>query len=59
MIVKAKPGAKCPREGTPREYITEEPVPVPDTAYYRRMIADGSLIEVPPAPKTKKTGGEK
>ncbi|KUG22370.1 hypothetical protein ASZ90_007849 [hydrocarbon metagenome] len=45
MLVQAKPGTRCPKEGKPREYITEEAVDVPDTTYYRRLIAEGSLIE--------------
>lgn len=46
MIVQAAPGAKCPKEGKPREYITDNtPVEVPDSAYYIRLVADGSLIK--------------
>jgi hypothetical protein len=45
MKVQAAPGMKCPKEGKPRTYITEsEAVDVPDTAFYRRMVADGSLV---------------
>lgn len=44
----------CPKEENPREYIADQPVEVPDTPYYRRLLADGSLI-VAPAP-TKKGG---
>ncbi len=45
MKVLAIPGAKCPKEGKPRDYITDQvPVEVPDTSYYRRLIADGSLV---------------
>ena len=46
MKVSAAPGTRCPKEGKPREYITE-PEEVPDTAYYRRLVDDGSLVEVP------------
>ena len=48
MNVIAKKGTKCPKEGKPRKYITDSaPVEVPGTAYYRRLIKDGSLeIEV-------------
>ncbi|OPY06546.1 MAG: hypothetical protein A4E68_02386 [Syntrophaceae bacterium PtaB.Bin095] len=45
MKVLAKPGAKCPMEHKPRAYITDSvPVDVPDSIYYRRLLADGSLI---------------
>ena len=44
MKVKAPQGLQCPMEGKPREYITDKKaVVVPDTAYYRRMVDDGSL----------------
>lgn len=48
MLVKAKPGEKCPCEGAPRTYITDNPkgTPVDDTSYYRRLLNDGSLTEV-------------
>lgn len=47
ITVIAKPGTKCPREGKPREYISDVKAEgVPDTAYYRRLITDGSLTEV-------------
>lgn len=61
MIVLAPPGQKCPMAGKPRSYITDTPPPapegatpergytVPDTVYYRRLVRDGSLIEVPAA----------
>jgi hypothetical protein len=59
MIVQTTPGVKCPMENNPREYITDaEPVEVPDTAYYRRLVADGSLVEIPPAPPFVKGGGK-
>jgi hypothetical protein len=49
MLVKSKQGIKCPRENKPREYIEDTAgVEVPDTSYYRRRIADGSLVEVKP-----------
>ena len=45
MKVSAAPGARCPKEGKPRQYITDNvPEEVPDSAYYRRLVADGSLI---------------
>jgi len=44
MKVKAKTGLSCPMEGQPRKYITaDKPVEVPASAYYLRLIADGSL----------------
>ena len=65
MNVIAKPGTKCPKEGKPRDYITDSVImDVPSTIYYRRLIMDGSLIRVPEAPaKAKqadkpKQGGE-
>lgn len=59
MLVIAAAGSQCPKEGKPREYITDaEPVTVPDSAYYRRLVDDGSLQEVIDAgsaePETKK-----
>lgn len=55
MKVKAAKGLQCPMEGKPREYITDsKAVDVPDTAYYRRMIDDGSLV---PADVDKKEKG--
>jgi hypothetical protein len=46
MKVIAKEGTKCPMEGAPRKYITDkEAVDVPVTAYYQRLVNDGSLIE--------------
>jgi hypothetical protein len=45
MKVSAAPGTRCPKEGKPREYITDNiPEEVPDSAYYRRLVADGSLV---------------
>lgn len=46
MYVKAAPGSRCPMDGKPREFITDSPVEVADSAYYRRLIADGSLVVV-------------
>lgn len=42
--VKAKPGIPCPMEGLGQ--ITEVPVEVPNTAHYRRLIREGSLIRL-------------
>ncbi|MRR15699.1 MAG: hypothetical protein EG826_04495 [Deltaproteobacteria bacterium] len=45
MKVQAVPGARCPKEGKPREYITDSKTEeVPDSVYYRRLVADGSLV---------------
>ena len=47
IIVKAAPGVKVPKEGAPREYITEyAPQAVPGSAYYLRRLDDGDLIRV-------------
>lgn len=46
MKVIAAKGTRCPKEGNPREYITDDvAVDVPETAYYKRLVADGSLVE--------------
>lgn len=60
MLVKAAPGLQCPMENKPREYITDsEPgVEVPDSAYYRRLVDDGSLTEIKTAPKRAKGGDQ-
>ena len=57
MRVKAAPGLMCPKEGSPREYINDDPkgVVVPDTSYYQRLLCDGSLLEVVAAPPTVST----
>jgi len=58
MFVKAAPGLLCPREENPREHITDaEAVEVEPTSYNLRLIADGSLVEVP-APVMKPKGGD-
>lgn len=55
MNVTAAKGTKCPKEGRPREYITDTaPVDIPDSAYYRRLIRDGSLVAVEAQTKTRK-----
>ncbi len=60
MRVVAAQGQKCPREENPRAYITDDvPADVPETSYYRRLVADGSLIEATKAPAAKGTGGNK
>lgn len=61
MKVKAAPGLKVPKEGKPREYIldTGKGVEVPNTAYYLRMVADGSLIDVNKTAVTASTASGK
>lgn len=44
--VKAAPGLRFPMERRPKRHITDTPVTVESTAYYRRAIADGDLIRV-------------
>ncbi|OPY07253.1 MAG: hypothetical protein A4E68_01935 [Syntrophaceae bacterium PtaB.Bin095] len=57
MKVLAKPGAKCPMEHKPRAYITDlVVVDVPDSTYYRRLLADGSLILADSAPVAEQGG---
>ena len=47
MEVKAASGLKCPMEGTPRKYIDDATaVAVADSAYYRRLVEDGSLVNM-------------
>lgn len=57
LLVKAKPGEICPREDNPRAHITDSTkgTPVNNSAYYRRLIGEGSLLLVT---KPKKTGGK-
>ncbi len=49
MLVKAAQGLKVPKEGKPREYITDDaPVEIdPTSHYYVCRLADRELIEVP------------
>lgn len=50
ITVKAAPGVQVPKEGAPRQYITEsEPQAVPGSAYYLRRLDDGDLVRVPDA----------
>lgn len=60
MWVKAAPGVQVPKEGKPRDYITEdEAVEVPETAYYMRRRMDGDLILGDPAAATAKATAKK
>ena len=45
MMVRAAQGLLVPKEGKPREYITDaEPAEVPETPYYLRRLVDGDLV---------------
>ncbi|MFZ4221396.1 DUF2635 domain-containing protein [Enterobacter ludwigii] len=47
MKVKARPGVRVPKEGAPREYITDaEAVEVSRSPYYLRRLADGDVVLV-------------
>jgi len=57
MLVLSAPGTRTPMETNPREYVTDaEPLDVPDTTYYRRLLDDGSLVEARLG--KKKSGGD-
>lgn len=43
LVVVAPDGRNCPKELS-RERIGQAPVKVPNNAYYRRLVAEGSLI---------------
>ncbi len=66
MLMKAIPGGKIPVRGKPGQHITDDKaVNVPNNSYYRRLVAEGSLIEVPlettnqkPSAKPRKEGGK-
>ncbi len=56
MNVIAAKGLRCPMEAKPRQYITDDKaVHVPASAYYRRLVADGSLV-IAPSGKTPGRG---
>jgi len=60
MKVIAAQGLKCPMERNPRQYITDgETVEVPETSYYKRLIADGSLLIAPRAKSSPPGQGKK
>ncbi|EGR7329438.1 DUF2635 domain-containing protein [Salmonella enterica subsp. enterica serovar Enteritidis] len=46
MKVRAATGLQVPYENQPRRYIKQTPVNVPDTIYYRRLLAAGDLVTV-------------
>lgn len=59
MKVLSIKGTRCPKEGKPREYITDStPVEVSKTPYYSRLVAEGSLVIAPETEKAKKGGKE-
>jgi hypothetical protein len=46
-------------EGKPKTYITDgDPVEVPETAYYVRLIAEGSLLVVKEGQQGRKAPGK-
>lgn len=61
LHVIAPPDRICPKEGgKPAGVITDkEPAAVPDTAYYRRLLKEGSLLDgrKHKTEKTEKKGG--
>jgi hypothetical protein len=64
MAIKVKvsdPQLKVPREENPRTYITgaDGVMEVEDSAYYRRRIIDGELIEVDGRGKPVSADGSK
>jgi len=57
MLVQSTPGTRCPKEDKPREYITDQTAEeVPDSAYYLRLVADGSLIPADAPAQAEDTG---
>lgn len=44
LKVKARAGVRVPREDNPRRYIEQEPVEVPESAYYLRRLSDNDLV---------------
>lgn len=44
--VKAADGLRVPMAHNPYEYIGDKPMEVDNALYYRRLIAEGDLIEV-------------
>ena len=61
MKVMAAKGMNCPMEGKARQYITDDKaVDVKASAYYLRLVKDGSLIKVddgvPPKQDSKGKG---
>lgn len=45
MKVMARAGLSVPKEGKPRQYITDsDAVDIPESAYYMRRVNDGDLV---------------
>lgn len=70
IIVTAPPGKICPKQNGGAYVNDTDAIPVPDNRYYRRLIAEGSLLlsSAPQAPesdapehqtKSKKTEGKR
>lgn len=60
MKVKATAaGLRVPKETRVHDYIEDTPVEVPDSVYYRRLIADGDLCAVAEAAGDTKNKGAK
>lgn len=58
LRVQAPPGAICPLEGGLRNgRIGAAAVTVPNNPFYRRLLAEGSLLLASPA-KAAKSGGD-
>jgi len=59
LLVKAIAGSRCPMEGNPKAYISDDDKgqEVDNTSYYQRLVAEGSLIKVKPGPEPKKARG--
>jgi hypothetical protein len=59
MIVKAKQGTVCPRADGLAPIDDREAQVVPDAAYYRRRVADGSLVRAAAAVNPVAGGDDK
>lgn len=64
IMVIAPNGLRCPRQNGSAMIGDDAPVEVPDNRYYRRMVADGSLLlyvkkQSAPAIKQKPAKGDK
>jgi hypothetical protein len=60
ITVLAREGCTCPRENGGRKITDTTPVTVPETLFYTRLIADGSLrIAVAPTSEVTPKGAKK
>lgn len=58
--VVAAGGLRVPLSNHPHEYIEQEPVEIDgDNLYYRRLLMDGDLVEVPDESEADKAKGAK